>query len=242
MTLLDGGLLAAIVLLAYTAQAITGFGSSVLTITLAALFLPIPFVMPIAVALNIPFCAWMIWRDRAAIDWTMLKRDILPLMALGVIAGAASASVLAGINLKRPLGALVVVLAALELRRLYLNIEHKPRPALRNALVLASGFTQGLYATGGPLLAAALAGSGMSRSARRVTLMVVWMVFNTALTIHFVANGSFSSASLHASLWLLPLTALGLWAGDHLHHRVQENHFRFLVNLLLVVSGTALLQ
>ena len=242
MSLADSSLLAAIILLAYTAQAITGFGSTVLTITLAALFLPIAFVMPIAVVLNLPFCAWIIWRDRVEIDWTLLKRDVLPLMTVGVVAGAASAVSLADINLKRPLGAIVTVLAALELWRLYRRVEYKPSATLRKTLILASGFMQGLYATGGPLLASALAGTHMHRSARRVSLMVVWMVFNTGLTIHYLLNGSFTAQTTQASLWLLPLTAIGLWAGDFLHDRVQETSFRILVNLLLVISGAALLR
>jgi uncharacterized membrane protein YfcA len=83
VTPLDGGLFAVIILLAYTAQAVTGFGSTLLTVTLAALFLPLGFLMPVAVALNLPFCAWMIWRDRSEIDWQHLKKDILPLMTLG---------------------------------------------------------------------------------------------------------------------------------------------------------------
>jgi uncharacterized membrane protein YfcA len=39
--LADGALLAAIIFFAYAAQAVPGFGSSVLTVTLAALFLPL---------------------------------------------------------------------------------------------------------------------------------------------------------------------------------------------------------
>lgn len=135
----DGALLAAIILLAYTAQAITGFGSTVLTITLSALFLPIALIMPIAVALNIPFCAWLLWRERSSINWRLLRGEILPLMAVGVFIGAASASALSGINLKRPLGAIIMVLAALELQRLYAHAEYHPHVLLKRGLILASG-------------------------------------------------------------------------------------------------------
>lgn len=242
MSLVPCALFAAIVLLAYTAQAITGFGSTVISITLAALFLPIPFIMPIAVALNIPFCGWLLWRDRSEIDWALLRREVLPLMTLGVVAGAASSTALADVNLKQPFGGLVLLLAGLELWRLYHRIEHRPAPALRQALVLASGFTQGLYASGGPLLAAALAGSGLAKSVLRASLLMVWMVSNIGLSVNFVAGGRYSLEMAWATLWLLPVTALGLWLGDRLHDRVEERQFRLLINLLLLVSGVALLK
>lgn len=238
----DGALLAAIILLAYTAQAITGFGSTVLTITLSALFLPITLIMPIAVTLNIPFCSWMIWRERSAINWPSLRREILPLMLIGLIIGAVSATALSGINLKRPLGAIIMVLAALELQRLYARVEYHPHRLLRRVLILASGFMQGLYATGGPLLASAMAGSGLSRVARRATMTMVWMVLNIALTVHYVLDDRFTPSMTQITLWLLPVTALGLWLGLHLHDRINENQFRLLVNLLLLVSGAALLR
>ena len=242
MSLADGALLAAIILLAYTAQAITGFGSTILTITLAALFLPITLIMPIAVVLNLPFGAWMIWREHSEISWPLLRREILPLMVIGLIIGAASAAMLIGINLKRPLGAIIMVLAALELQRLYARVEYHPHTALRRALILASGFMQGLYATGGPLLASAMAGSGLHRVARRATMMMVWMVLNLALTVLYILDHRFTTPMTQITLWLLPVTALGLWLGIHLHDRINENQFRLLVNLLLLISGAALIQ
>jgi uncharacterized membrane protein YfcA len=242
ISVFDTGLFAAIILLAYTAQALTGFGSTVLTVTLAALFLPIPFIMPIAVVLNLPFGAWMMWREWNQISWPILRREILPLMTIGAIVGVLCATALTGINLKRPLGAIIMVLAALELQRLYARVEYRPPAPLRRGLMLASGFMQGLYATGGPLLASAMAGSGLHRTQRRATMMVVWMLLNTAMTLHYLLSARFTPDIVQLSLWLLPMTAIGLWVGQVLHERINENQFRLLVNLLLLVSGAGLLR
>ncbi|HUP92304.1 MAG TPA: sulfite exporter TauE/SafE family protein [Solimonas sp.] len=233
-------LLAAIVLLAYTAQAVTGFGSTVLSLTLAALFLPIAWVMPIVVALNIPFCAYLVWSERAAIDQRLLAREVLPLMLAGAAVGAAAAPWLGGAWLKHSFGALVLSLAALELWRLSRNREPQPSAPLRAGLTLAAGFTQGLYASGGPLLAAALAGSGMNKGAMRATLSVVWLVLNAALTIWFVIGGRIDGAAARTMLLLLPLTLAGLWLGDRLHDRLDQRQFRAAVNALLLVAGAAL--
>lgn len=242
MSPFDGALLAAIILLAYTAQAITGFGSTVLTVTLAALFLPLSFIMPIAVVLNLPFGVWMLAREHHEISWPVLRREILPLMAVGAVIGMISASALADINLKRPLGAVIMVLAALELQRLYAHAEYRPSTPLRRGLMLAAGLMQGLYATGGPLLASAMAGSGLRREQRRATMTVIWMVLNTSMTVHYLFSARFTSEIVHASLWLLPITGLGLWLGLAAHDRINENQFRLLVNLLLLICGAALLR
>lgn len=237
----EQALLAAVVLLAYTAQAITGFGSTVLSLTLAALFLPIAFLLPIVVALNVPFCAYLVWTERDAIDRRLLGREVLPLMLAGVAAGAGATPWLGGDDLKRGFGALVLGLALLELWRLLRGRDPAPRPPLRIGLTLAAGFAQGLYASGGPLLATALAGSGLTKRTLRASLSVVWLATNSALSLWFLAGGRFDRAATVTMLWLLPLTLAGLWLGDRLHDRIDERVFRLLVNFLLLVSGAALL-
>jgi hypothetical protein len=242
MTIVTALLLAAIVLLAYVAQGITGFGSVIIALTLAALFLPIAFLVPILAALNIPVCGWLIWRERAEINWQLLRREVMPLMSLGGIAGMLSSAPLADVGLRKPFGALVLAMATLELWRLYHRRQPRPRPLVKGGLLLASGFAQGLYASGGPLLAAALAGSSLHKSAMRASLLVVWMVFNTALTVLFLARGQFTQEVTTAVLWLLPVSFVGLKLGDLLHERVNEWQFRLLTNVLLLVSGVALLS
>ena len=73
--------LAVIVLAGLIIQTMTGFGFNVVAVTLGALFLPIKAWLPIVVALNLPMSAWVAARNRADIDWDLLLRRILPVMA-----------------------------------------------------------------------------------------------------------------------------------------------------------------
>ena len=241
MTLPAALALAAIIWLAYTAQAITGFGSTVVSITLAALFLPVAVVMPIAVALNLPFCGWLVWRNRHEVDGNLLKRQVLPLMLAGLAVGAVLGWWLKGLDLSRPLGALVLGCALLDLWRLYHREEAPPKAAVRNGLLLTSGFAQGFAASGGPLLAAALAGSGLPKARLRASLSVVWLITNTALMLGYVFTARYSASMGLTTLALLPVMAAALVTGDWLHHRVSERQFRLLVDLLLLASALALL-
>ena len=58
--------------------------------------LPFKIWLPVVVALNLPMSAWVAWRNRDAIDWTLLLRQILPVMAVGFAVGVAAAFVLSG--------------------------------------------------------------------------------------------------------------------------------------------------
>lgn len=63
--------LAAIVLAGLMIQTMTGFGFNVVAVTLGAWLLPIKTWLPIVVALNLPMSAWVAWRNRGDIDWTL---------------------------------------------------------------------------------------------------------------------------------------------------------------------------
>lgn len=234
--------LAAIVLFAYTTQALSGFGSTIISVTLAALWLPIPWILPIVVVLNVPFSGWLVWQERRLIDWPLLRREVLPLMVVGATAGALLAPLLENTMLRPAYGALIVALSLFDLWRLY-HRHHARFPApVRTAMVLGSGFTQGMYASGGPLLAAAMGGSGLSKSALRATMLTVWLLLNTGLTLWFVATGRFGSDLITGAAWLFPLTVAGLWIGNHLHHRVDERQHRLVVDIVLLFAGLALLR
>lgn len=234
-------LLVLIVWLAYTTQAISGFGSTVVSVTLAALFMPVSQILPIAVALNLPFCGWLIYREYPHIDFILLRRKILPLMLCGLLLGAVLSLRWQDVDISRPLGALILVCTVLDLWRLQQVNSRPPSTAVRSILLLVSGCAQGFAASGGPLLAVALVGSGHGKQVIRASLSVVWLITNTILTLSFLLSDRYSQAMQYQTLAFFPVVVLALWTGEYLHHKVNERQFRYLVDLLLLVSAIALL-
>lgn len=231
-----------IVLFAYTTQAVAGFGSTVITVTLAALWLPIPWIMPIVVALNVPFSGWLVWQERRVVAWRMLVREVMPLMIVGTVAGALMAPLLTGAALRPAYGVLIVALSALDLWRLSQRHHHRFSAPVRSVMTLGSGFVQGLYASGGPLLAAAMAGSGLHKSAVRATMVCVWFAINTGLTVWLFAAGRYVPDVRASTAWLFPVTVLGLWIGNRLHDRIDERQYRLVIDIVLLFAGLALLR
>lgn len=237
------GALAAIILLSYTTQAMTGFGSTVIALTLGAHLFPIADLIPLLVALNIPMCLVLVARHREHVDREVLSGGILPWMGLGVAAGLACATFLRGGALREAFGILIVVLAGRELSVLL------ERPAAREDMsaasfrfwVAAAGVVHGVYASGGPMLTYALSRRRMGRAALRATLITVWLVFNVAVLASCLWRGTWTAETARRALVLLPVVPVGLMLGERLHARVPERGFQLVVQSVLALSGAALL-
>ncbi len=236
-------LLGLIVFLSYTTQAITGFGSTVIALTLGAQFYTIPELLPVLVALNLPLCAWVVARNPRQVDRNMLVKGIFPWMTLGFVIGVLVAGILAGDVMKKAFGGLVIVVSAIELFGMWKGkVGAMLSPAAFRTWVVGAGLTQGVYASGGPMLVYAVSKTGLDRSRFRATLLAVWLIFNGALLVTYLARGNWDSTAGMRTLALLPLIPLGIVVGDWLHHKVPEKGFTYLVHTCLLIAGAALLR
>lgn len=228
------------ILLGFTLEAITGFGGTVIALALGALLLPIATLVPVLAPLSLAMGLVLAWRHRGHIDHQMLWRMILPAMLAGTVVGYFARSVLPPGLMQTAFGLLVVWAAA---RALWLRTRgqtQRPRPqGATQVLITLAGMTHGLYASGGPLLVHALSGMALDKARFRVTLIVVWLVLDGALTLAFAWDGQLQP-TLPQVLAYLPVVALGAWIGEALHHRVSEQHFQTLTAALLLITGILL--
>lgn len=233
--------LALFILVAYTIEAVTGFGSIVIALSLGAILLPIPALLPVLVPLNILMSGYLSVRHRRHIHWPTLLRLILPLMAVGTLAGYLVRPVISASILQGLFGILIIWFAGRELWRMANNHVPRAHPAgLTRGLMLGAGVTHGLFASGGPLLVYALAGTTLDKARFRATLIAVWFALNSLLTGIFLLDGSLVAAAPRLVLYI-PLLVVGVLLGEWLHQRVNEQRFRQLVFAMLLVTGVALL-
>ena len=237
-------LLAGLVFFAYTAQAMTGFGSVVIALTLGALFFPMRAILPVLVALNLPLCLWIVYRQGKFIDQRLLLGRILPFMAAGGIVGILLESRLEGPLLRQGFGLLILSFALYDLYRLWQDTPaHAPRGGFfSGSWMLMAGFFHGLYASGGPALVQALGSRGLDRQVFRATLMAVWLLLNGLLLSWYIYEGRFGFSEARQFVLLLPAIPLALKSGEWLHWRVSERSFRIVIQLTLALSALALLS
>ena len=230
----------AFIFLAFTLEAIAGFGSIVIALSLSAQLVPIDAVLPVLVALSVCMCSYLVWQHRHNIDRPLLFKTILPGMVLGTLAGYGIKPLLDQALLRQLFGLLVVWFAGRELWAL----RHASRPSARahwltNLLTGAAGVSHGLFASGGPLLVYALAGVALDKARFRATLISVWLALNTLLTVVFYVDGRLVPVLPKVAAYL-PLLVIGVWLGERVHNRVSERHFRIAIYCMLLVTGALL--
>src|SRR5690606_26264130 len=153
---------------------------------------------------------WLTFRLRRQIDRSLLFRRILPLMLAGTVLGYVLLPWLSEQCLKPLFGLWIVLFPGRELWRLR---HHRPvlhRPWLTPPLMLAAGVSHGLFASGGPLLVYALAGTSLDKARFRATLISVWFLLNSTLTVAFLLDGRLLPA-LPTVVWLALLLPVGVW-------------------------------
>jgi uncharacterized membrane protein YfcA len=224
-------------------ETVAGFGGTILALALGAPWFSIEQMLALFLPVNMLLSVTLAVRGRAAIQAEALRRRILPLVFVGLIAGTALAWVIVAERARIAFAALVVAVAIAELVAQLQPpaADRPPRPRREQALLLGAGLTHGLFATGGPLAVAALARTMPSKAAMRATLAVLWLSLNVLVLGRLAIRGDLDADTLVGSLMLLPGFAAGLVAGELVHGAVGEVAFRRAIAALLLACAALVL-
>jgi len=230
-----------IVLIAYITQAMTGFGSIIIAVTLGSHLYPIEFLLPTLVPADLLVNVYIVGKYRQDVDRELLARRILPLMGAGLLIGIGIFQFVHGALLRKTFGLLVTLLCSRELYGLLRS------PGAAKALtrlqyaasVFAAGIAQGLFVSGGPLVVYAVGRLKLEKGSFRSTLSALWLLTNSVLTLSYIATGLLTVANLRFWASLAPAVVIGTIVGEKLHDRVNEHHFRIIVFAILLVAGVS---
>ncbi len=230
-------LCAGFVLAAYFIRGIAGFGSGLIAIPLLALVLPLPLVVPAVALTDYLASASQGIVDRRAILWRSLW-PLLPFMLAGVLMALYLFQRLDPGLLTQALGVFVIGYALYTLADLHPGrIEAAGRAAPLGGLGALVGT---LFGTGGPFYVAYLQLWGPAKAQFRATAATIFLIEGSTRIIGYVVSGFFTRETLLLSAGALPLVAVGLYAGHHVHTNLSEVTFRRLIGVLLLGSGIAL--
>lgn len=238
-------ILALIVFAAFLVEAATGFGSMVVALTFGALWFGVNELLGWLVPVNMVLSAYLVWRDRRSVRWRFLFTKMLPLMALGLVAGTLVAAQAAQTTWLKPVfGLFVMAVATWQLKTaLKPSAAASPLPApARIAALLGAGVIHGIFATGGPLAVFVSARELPEKAAFRGTLSMLWLVLNALVLPRLVLEGRVTTATLQTSAFLLLPLAAGIGAGEWVHHRLDEARFRVIVAVMLLLAGGVLVS
>lgn len=233
-----------IVLLGNIVEAITGFGSTIIAVTLGAYFYSMEEIIVSLVPLNILLSLYLAGRYRKEIEYSILLKKIFPLTFVGLGGGILIFNLVQSNVLKLIYGIFVVLLSGVQLIRL-LILKNKTSsflsPIKSIFFLLFGGIMQGAYASGGPLVVYYANTQLVDKKSFRATLSALWLILNIFLIASYIAVGKITPTTLNLTLAFLPSLFLGILLGEWLHRIIPEKKFRIFVFILLMIAGTSLI-
>ena len=228
-----------ILFLAYFVRGISGFGSALVAVPLLALFLPLQFVVPLMLLMDFTASAVLGHSNRRLISWDEI-RPLIPGSIIGVVAGATLLLSLPREPLLATLGLFVLAFALRSL--LYLHGDKLISRLWAWPASLTGGTVSALFGTGGPPYVIYLSHRLRDKGAFRATTSALFLMEGGLRGVVFAITGLLLQTSLILAYAVaLPIMALGLWLGSHVHVGLSNAHMTRMIGVLLLLSGASLL-
>ena len=230
--------MAAAVLAAYTIFGLTGFGSAVVAVPILVHFVPLTFAVPLVLLLDLVATFAV-----GALNWRLVERAellrLLPFMLAGIAAGA---TMLVSVEPRWLLLALGVFVLANALWNLVRPVQPRRVSALWSLPAgVAGGVFSALFGTGGPIYTTYLA-RRVAGASFRATISCIILMSAVIRLATFGSTGLLQQEGLLLHwLWLLPVCALGVFAGSRLHARLAPARVRQALFALLAASGAGVI-
>lgn len=228
-----------VVVFAYVVFGVSGFGSTVVSVPLLAHFLPITYIVPLMVLLDLSAAIFIGTRGKEHVNRAELKR-LIPFMLLGFVLGV---TVLVKVNpdwLRVALGIFAVLV----------GLHGLANPGLGSTISrwwsVPAGVTGGALATvfgaGGPVYATYLSGRLSDKNEIRATVSTLISVSAFSRAVLYAIGGLLLHWTIFAGMAVLaPFVWLGVRIGSRIHIGLTQSQMRRAIGILLVVTGSSLL-
>jgi uncharacterized protein len=230
-------LAAAAVAAGYLVFAVTGFGAALLTVPVLSHFLPLTFVLPLAVLLDVGASLVAGVRFRRDAKWRELAW-MVPFSLAGAVLGV---TLLVALPRQAGLAALGAFVLAYGMYSLWRPQGGAPVSGVWAPVAGMSGGAMGtLFGIGAPPYAIYLSRRLTDTHAMRATLSTM-VLFSTGIRLAVFAFAGLILADRLASFALLfPFALAGLWAGNRVHLRLSRERVLVAISALLIVAGASL--
>ena len=229
-----------IILFAFFVRGIAGFGSGLIAVPLLAHLLPLQFVVPFILVLDVTASVSLLGGGAKSerVNW----RELKPLLPFGITGMLLGVGLLMNLPRTPLLGGLGVFVLIFGLRNLFDIHGEKPISRLWAIPAGLTGGTVGaLFGTGGPPYIVYLSHRLRDKAELRATFSGLFMIEGGLRATAFLLTGLLlQEYMLTALLLALPVMALGLYLGHHVHLGISQRQMMKLIGLLLVGSGVSL--
>jgi len=223
----------------YVVFGLSGFGSTVFSVPILAQFLPVSYIVPLMVLLDLSSAIFLGSTGRKHVDKGELKA-LMPWMFVGFAVGL---TVLVGLPDRYLRLALGLFAAAVGVNAILNPTLHSTISRLWSIL---AGVTGGAFATvfgaGGPIYATYLSGRLRDKTQIRSTISMLISISAFSRAVIYAVSGLLLHATLLVgALALAPFAFIGLKIGNRIHVGLSQDQLRRAIGGVLVVSGLSLM-
>ena len=240
--LLKLSLLFLIIIFSQTVETTTGFGATVIALSLGVNLFPLKELVVVLVMIGCLQSAWIVARGFKNIRWRILLGRIILGAGLGMPVGIFVFRHFQGTQLKPILGIFVIIIASYELYLLVRSAQIRPLPLPLGLFILfLGGVVHGTFATGGPLVVYYSSREIQKKEEFRPTISMLWLILNLTLLGSYIIGKNLKSQSLIFAGILFPALVLGIIFGEIIHKKISERAFKFAVQIILLLTGIFIL-
>lgn len=232
-----------VVFLTNIIQGITGFAGTMLAMPPSVMLVGFDTAKPILNALGLLSGIYIVDANRKSVNKKEFLK-IVAVMSLGMLAGFALRSVLAGRErvMYIMLGAVVILTAVSGIYKTFLKKGggHSHGKAVSAVLLIAAGVTHGLFVCGGPLLVSYMTGKVGDKQEFRTTLSACWIVLNGIILTDDIRTGLWNKNMLLLFCISAVILFAAMFIGSLLCKKMSRGLFMKITYILLIVSGALL--
>jgi len=228
-----------VVIAAYTIFGLSGFGATAISVPVLAHFLPIAYLVPLVVLLDLGSSTLVGVKGREHVSKPEIK-FFTPFMFVGLVLGA---TVLVGVNdkwLRIALGVFAVSVG------LYSILNPRVHGTISRWWSVPAGIFGGAVATifgaGGPIYATYVSGRLTDKGEIRATVSALISISAFTRAIIYAISGLLLHLAIFAgAVVLAPFAWIGLVIGRRIHVGLTQEQMRRVVGAILVCTGASLL-
>lgn len=227
------GCLALICMVAGLAKGMTGFGGALVMAPLFGLLIPAPEVGVLIVLIHLATSLQGVRNWASAARW----RTVIPLALIATGCAAVTTRWLvseSGVDLRRIVAVAVLLSTLMHIRGWRWLHDSGWRPTFTAGAI--SGALTVLGGIGGPPIVYYLNGIGQG-AALRANLLAYFAVLYVGVVALFVVERQVHASQLYSTALLVPMFALGVFAGERLCKRLPARGLEHIVSGLLLTSG-----
>ncbi len=228
-----------VIVAAYVVFGLSGFGSTVVSVPILAHFLPVSFLVPLMVLLDMACAALIGTSAREHVSKPELKR-LVPFMLLGFVVGV---TVLVGAPdayLRVALGVFAVGVGIHGM--LNPTLERTISPLWSVPAGIIGGAIATIFGAGGPIYATYLSGRLRDKTELRSTISTLVSISTFSRALVYAVGGLLLHQAIFIGMVLLaPFVWIGFRIGRRIHLGLTQVQMRRAIGAVLVCTGVSLL-